>query len=97
MFDIALAAVLLAALLPLLAALAIAIVLDSPGGILYVSPRVGMRGREFGMLKFRKMRLGAAGSPLTVDNDERFTRVGRFSHEPSSTSFRSFGTFSRGK
>jgi lipopolysaccharide/colanic/teichoic acid biosynthesis glycosyltransferase len=30
------------------------------------------------MLKFRKMRHGATGVPLTLPDDERFTRVGRF-------------------
>jgi len=37
------------------------------------------------MLKFRKMR-GPLGPPLTVEEDERFTRIGAFSRTPSLTS-----------
>jgi lipopolysaccharide/colanic/teichoic acid biosynthesis glycosyltransferase len=39
---------------------------------------VGARGRVFFMLKFRKMRDGASGLPLTAIDDERFTRMGAF-------------------
>jgi lipopolysaccharide/colanic/teichoic acid biosynthesis glycosyltransferase len=57
---------------------AIAIFLDSPGSVLYRSRRVGRGGREFDMLKFRKMRHAATGIPLTMHDDERFTPVGSF-------------------
>jgi exopolysaccharide biosynthesis polyprenyl glycosylphosphotransferase len=40
---------------PLLAVLAVAVRLDSPGPILYRQARVGRDGREFEMLKFRTM------------------------------------------
>ena len=67
---------LLAAFLPLFAVLAAAVALDSPGPVLYRCRRVGKEGREFDMLKFRKMRADAKGLPLTVANDARFTRIG---------------------
>lgn len=68
---------LLLVLVPLALVVAIAIKLDSPGPVLYRSRRTGLRGREFDMLKFRKMPVGASGSRLTAPEDERFTRLGR--------------------
>jgi lipopolysaccharide/colanic/teichoic acid biosynthesis glycosyltransferase len=65
-------------LAPLVLVLAIAIKLDSRGPVFYRCARIGFRGREFGMLKFRKMSDGAAGPALTAAADERFTRFGRF-------------------
>ncbi len=78
MFDVITSAVLLVLLTPLLTWIAIAIKLDSRGPVLYRCRRVGFRGREFAMLKFRKMRADALGPALTVAKDERFTRIGRF-------------------
>jgi len=65
-------------LLPVLIGAAFAIKLESRGPILYRCRRVGLAGREFSMLKFRKMRAGVTGAPLTAVDDERFTRIGRF-------------------
>ncbi|HEX2112429.1 MAG TPA: sugar transferase [Gaiellaceae bacterium] len=76
--DVAVSAFLLLVLAPLVLALAIAIKLDSPGEVFYRCRRVGKDGREFGMLKFRKMRNDAAGVKLTSAHDARFTRIGRF-------------------
>ena len=76
--DLAIAAALLIVLSPVIIVLAIAIKLESPGPVVYRSLRVGVGGREFGMLKFRKMVDGAAGPLLTAPIDERFTRLGRF-------------------
>jgi lipopolysaccharide/colanic/teichoic acid biosynthesis glycosyltransferase len=76
--DVAFAATLLLLLaLPILA-LALAVRLESPGPALYRSRRVGVGGRVFVMLKFRKMPDGAGGSPLTAPEDVRFTRLGHF-------------------
>jgi lipopolysaccharide/colanic/teichoic acid biosynthesis glycosyltransferase len=75
--DVAVAAVLLLLLLPLIAVVALAIRLDSPGGAFYRCRRVGRGGCEFGMLKFRKMRRDAQGGALTSPDDDRFTRLGR--------------------
>ena len=71
------AAFLLLVLTPLIAVLAILIRLDSPGPIFFRCRRVGLRGREFGMLKFRKMHVSASGIALTSPDDDRFTRLGR--------------------
>jgi lipopolysaccharide/colanic/teichoic acid biosynthesis glycosyltransferase len=40
--------------------LALAVFLDSPGTVLFRSPRLGCEGRPFAMLKFRTMRTGPA-------------------------------------
>lgn len=77
-FDWATSLVLVVALAPLMALLALAIKLESPGPVFYRATRVGRRGRRFEMLKFRKMRDGVGGPALTSRHDPRFTRIGRF-------------------
>ena len=57
--DIAVAAFLLALLVPLFAIVAVAIALDSPGPVFYRAERVGLLGRRFRVVKFRSMRAGA--------------------------------------
>jgi lipopolysaccharide/colanic/teichoic acid biosynthesis glycosyltransferase len=75
-FDVCVAAIVLALALPLMAVIALAIVVESPGPVFYRARRVGFRGRPLRMLKFRKMRVGADGAPITVRGDARLTRVG---------------------
>jgi lipopolysaccharide/colanic/teichoic acid biosynthesis glycosyltransferase len=58
-------------------AIALAVVLDSPGPVLYRSRRIGRGGRPFEMLKFRTMVRDAAGPPLSARGDERYTPLGR--------------------
>jgi len=77
LLDAFVSAVALALLLPVLLLVALAIKLESRGPVLYRSRRVGAGGREFFMLKFRKMQDGAVGAALTATDDERFTRLGR--------------------
>jgi lipopolysaccharide/colanic/teichoic acid biosynthesis glycosyltransferase len=77
LFDFAAALFLLVLLVPVLTLIAVAIVVDSRGPVLYGCTRVGRYGRTFRMLKFRKMKVDAEGPPLTVGSDERFTRFGR--------------------
>ncbi len=65
---------------PLLFVLAVAVKLSSRGPVLYRQARVGRDGREFDMLKFRSMRIGAeeqTGPVWTVADDPRVTGVGR--------------------
>jgi lipopolysaccharide/colanic/teichoic acid biosynthesis glycosyltransferase len=54
-FDLALAAALLLILSPLLVLIALAIVIDSPGPVLFVQRRTGRYGRPFSFFKFRSM------------------------------------------
>lgn len=70
------------ALLPILALVALAIRLESPGPILFRQRRHGYCNSEFDIYKFRSMRVATevAGGALaqTVRGDQRITRVGRF-------------------
>lgn len=89
--DVAGAAVGVVLLLPFFAVIALAIVLESPGGPLYRHLRVGRGGREFVCWKFRSMRVDADeqldtlrehneanGQMFKIRNDPRKTRVGAF-------------------
>jgi lipopolysaccharide/colanic/teichoic acid biosynthesis glycosyltransferase len=76
--DVVVAVGLLVVMLPLLVLVVIAIELESPGTPLYRARRVGYRGRPIDVLKFRKMHPAARGLPLTVEGDNRLTRVGAF-------------------
>ncbi len=78
-FDLVVAACALLLLLPLLLAVALWIKLDSPGPVFYRQQRVGRHGVPFFIHKFRTMRSdGAPGLPLTVGDDPRITRAGRW-------------------
>ena len=64
---------------PLLAALAIAIKLDSRGPVFFVQQRAGQDGRPFGLVKFRTMHPSAeARSEWVLDNLDRITPLGRW-------------------
>jgi exopolysaccharide biosynthesis polyprenyl glycosylphosphotransferase len=90
LFDLAGSTLLLVVLSPLLAAIAIAIKLDSRGPVLFRAPRPGIGGVPFPCLKFRTMNLGAhdlqddleqhneaGGAIFKIREDPRVTRVGR--------------------
>jgi lipopolysaccharide/colanic/teichoic acid biosynthesis glycosyltransferase len=77
--DVVIAAAALFAVAPLLALIALAIRLDSPGPILYSQMRLGRYGRRFRLYKFRKFHDRASDvRALTMKNDPRMTRVGRW-------------------
>ena len=80
LIDIGLASVALLVLSPVLIGASLAVWLDSGLPIFFRQTRVGLGGREFGMLKFRSMVNNAAstGPYFTQTNDARITRVGRF-------------------
>jgi lipopolysaccharide/colanic/teichoic acid biosynthesis glycosyltransferase len=76
--DVMVAALALVVLAVPLLVIALLVVVDSPGPVFYRAERVGFRGRRLRMLKFRKMRADAAGGALTLADDERLTRLGRW-------------------
>ena len=65
-------------LAPLMGVVALWIKLDSPGPVFFRQQRVGRHGVPFLIHKFRTMRAGAEGLPLTVGDDPRITRAGHF-------------------
>jgi exopolysaccharide biosynthesis polyprenyl glycosylphosphotransferase len=79
-FDLAISAVSLALLSPLLLLLAALVRADSRGPVLFRQQRVGLDGKPFTMVKFRTMVAGSdrmdAQAGLGVKNDPRRTRVG---------------------
>ena len=95
-FDISVSSLGLVLLVPLLVAIAIAIVLESPGAPIFRQTRVGQGGRLFTIWKFRSMRLGAetllaqleaqneaTGHIFKIKDDPRKTRVGSFLRKTS--------------
>ncbi len=90
-FDLTIAGVGLVLMGPIMAAVAIAIRLDSPGPAVFKQQRVGENGRLFTIYKFRSMAMDAESrvdEVITRDanngivhkrrDDPRVTRVGRF-------------------
>lgn len=78
-FDLFCSVILLLILSPVFIILAIAIKIDSKGPVFYRQERVTQYGKVFRIHKFRTMVVNAdKGSQVTVNNDDRITRVGRF-------------------
>jgi exopolysaccharide biosynthesis polyprenyl glycosylphosphotransferase len=90
-FDLTISSLVLMLISPLLAAIAVAVKLDSRGPALFRQRRVGRDGEPFEMLKFRSMvneaderraelaHLNEAADGLfKIADDPRVTRVGRF-------------------
>jgi lipopolysaccharide/colanic/teichoic acid biosynthesis glycosyltransferase len=69
---------------PLFLVVGLAIKLDSKGSVFFRQRRMGYRGVEIDVLKFRTMRADERKEPrgvesfITLENDRRITRVGRF-------------------
>lgn len=78
--DIALATVMLVAVAPVMAAIAIAIKLDSHGRVIFKQDRYGLDGERIVVYKFRTMTVCENGACVVQakPNDARVTRVGRF-------------------
>jgi len=78
--DIVVSLIGLICLLPLLLLVTVVIKLDSTGPVFFRQTRMGMRFRPFQILKFRTMVQDSStkGHSITVGDDPRITRVGRF-------------------
>lgn len=76
-FDRVTAAVGLTLLSPLLLLVAVAVVIEDGFPVFFLQTRLGQGGRRFRLLKFRTMRAGSGGVPLTTAGDRRVTAVGR--------------------
>lgn len=74
--DVVLAGLALLLSAPLLGLISLAVRLSSPGPILYRQCRIGQDGREFGLLKFRSMRIDHDGTTSWAATAEHQTAVG---------------------
>lgn len=65
---------------PLFLIVAIWIMIDDPGAVFYRQQRVGRNNQDFGLLKFRSMRIGADKMSLITigDRDPRVTHAGYY-------------------
>lgn len=79
-FDLFVSAIMLIILSPVFLILAIAIKIDSKGPVFYRQERVTQYGKTFKIFKFRTMVQDAdkIGAQVTVGDDKRITRVGKF-------------------
>jgi len=79
-FDLFFSVIGLLFLVPVFLLIAIWIKLDSPGPVFFRHVRVGRFGEPFRIFKFRTMRAEgeATGKQITVRDDIRITRAGRF-------------------
>lgn len=78
--DMVIAVMALFVLSPFLALIALFIKVDNPGPVFYRQKRVGLRGKEFMLYKFRSMIHNAekhTGPVWAMKNDTRVTRIGR--------------------
>lgn len=83
LFDIVVAASALLILSPIMLVVAVAIRADTPGPVFFAQPRLGLGGKPFRLLKFRKFPDGPAeqGPAVTLHQDARLTRVGKLLQE----------------
>jgi len=79
-FDLLFSIIGLILLLPFFCVIAIIIALDSRGGIFYFQSRVGKNGKDFNLMKFRTMVIGAekSGGITIGTRDSRITKTGYF-------------------
>jgi lipopolysaccharide/colanic/teichoic acid biosynthesis glycosyltransferase len=80
LFDIVFSLIGIIILSPLMLVIALLIMLDSKGGVIFRQKRIGKNGKPFYILKFRTMKPDAEKSgQLTVGGkDSRITRTGYF-------------------
>ncbi len=82
--DFIVALIALIVLMPLFITLALLIKLDNKGPVIFIQNRVGKNCRPFRMFKFRTMRVDSKqmvredGTVITLKDDPRITRIGRF-------------------
>ena len=80
LFDRSVALVSLVVLAPVLAAIAVAVRVTSPGPAVFRQERVGLEGKHFTILKFRTMVNGAErlAANISPEGDPRITPIGRW-------------------
>lgn len=97
--DIAFSGAALLALSPVLALIALAVKLSSPGPVFYRQERMGLNGQTFDMLKFRSMPTdaeAATGAVWSKPGENRATPVGAFLRKTSLDELPQFWNVLRG-
>ncbi|MFX8891468.1 sugar transferase, partial [Acinetobacter baumannii] len=80
-FDRVVGAIILVLLAPVMAIVALAIKLDSPGPVLFLQKRYGFNNERIDVFKFRSLfhdQADPLASKVVTKGDKRVTRVGRF-------------------
>lgn len=98
-FDLVFSSVVILLTAPLMALIALAIRVTSPGPVLFTQERVGLNGHVFHMYKFRTMRVGDPGESdtrWTTTNDPRRTRFGAFLRRTNLDEFPQFWNVLKG-
>ncbi|MBR0752561.1 undecaprenyl-phosphate glucose phosphotransferase [Bradyrhizobium jicamae] len=86
LFDRVVGSLALLAALPVMALVALAVKLDSPGPVLFRQKRFGFNNERIDVYKFRSMyhhQADPTASKVVTKNDPRVTRVGRFIRKTS--------------
>ncbi len=89
LIDIVVCILLMPFLLLLVIVVGVIIKLEDHGPVFYKSKRLGLGFKEFGMIKFRSMKVNAPdlrnedGSTFNSKNDDRVTHIGHFLRETS--------------
>jgi len=86
LFDHVVGGILLVLLAPLMALIALAIKLDSPGPVLFRQKRFGFNNERIDVFKFRSLyhhQADPTASKVVTKNDPRVTRVGKFIRKSS--------------
>jgi exopolysaccharide biosynthesis polyprenyl glycosylphosphotransferase len=91
LIDVVGSLTLLVLLMPVFAAIALLIKMDTPGPVFFTQDRIGFNKRRFRLLKFRTMQVGAdkqqqmleslneaKGPVFKIKDDPRVTRAGKF-------------------
>ncbi|MFZ5734119.1 MAG: undecaprenyl-phosphate glucose phosphotransferase [Pseudomonadota bacterium] len=86
LFDRIVGAMILIALAPVMALVALAVKLDSPGPVLFRQKRFGFNNERIDVFKFRSLyhhQADPTAAKVVTKNDPRVTRVGRFIRKTS--------------
>ena len=83
--DIVLASLITLALVPVMAVIAAAVRISSPGPVIFRQRRYGLYGEEIIVYKFRSMTVAEDGAQVVQakKNDQRVTRIGAFLRKSS--------------
>lgn len=77
LFDIAAAALGLLVLAPIMAILAVGVLVSMGRPVLFRQVRAGLGGRDFTLVKFRSMRSAMDRDGMPLPDEERVTEIGR--------------------